>query len=164
MKLVDEALPNDYFTFTTAHISDGKFIVSNSKNDVFAVDSDITGSTSQDIGYDKNCGFFIVRWLGGTKNSIIWIKLNSLSGQNRTYNAINSKFRIINVNKSSSIFNKYELESVSIGSNNKMYANVNTTVTNKTTYKQYKEDAIITIERPTKAGGSTNFLGNYFEK
>lgn len=152
----------DYFSYTTAQISNGKFVVNNSKSDVFRVSFDVKNTTGQDIGYDPDCGFFIVRWLGGAKNSIIWVKLNSLSGENRIYEKDNSKYRIIKVNKSSGIFNSYELESVSIGSDNCMYASVNTVVTDSEKYSKYSKDGIFKIERPTEVAGSTNFLGYYF--
>lgn len=151
----------DYLSYTTAKVVDGKFVINNSKNDVFRV-SFAKGSTGQDIGYDANCGLFIARWLGGAKNSIIWVRLNSLSGENRIYESDNSKYRIIKLNKSSNVFQTYELESVSIGSDNCMYANVNVKVTDSDKYSKYVKDAIIKIERPEEAGGSTNFLGSYF--
>ncbi len=152
----------DYLTYTTAQVSDGKFVVSKSKSDVFHVSFNHKNTVGQDIGYDADCGFFIIRYFKEKeKNSIIWIKLNSLSGENRLYESDNSKYRIIKVNKSSSIFETYELEAVSIGSDNCMYASVNTRVTSDE-YSQYSKDAIIKIERPTAVSGSKNFLGKYF--
>ena len=67
------------------------------------------------------------------------------------------QFGIIRVNKSSNIFEKYELESVSIGVDNNMYASVNVKVLGKETdeqYNKYRKDPIIQIMRPD----GNNFL------
>ncbi len=151
----------DYFQYTTAEISGDKFIVSNSAIDKFEVSFETKGTTAQDIGYDSDCGFFVVRYLGGAKNSIIWVKLNSLTGENRVYKKDNSKYRVITVNKSSNIFDAYELESVSIGMDNHLYANVNTKVIDgkESIYPGFVKDAIIRIERPQAVNDNTKFLG-----
>ena len=95
-----------------------------------------------------------VKFAPTTKNVIIWIRLDSLSGENRVYINDNSSYRIINVNKSSNIFKYYELESVSIGSDNFMYACVNVLLSDSS-YKDYKRDPIIKITRPD----GSKFLG-----
>lgn len=150
----------DYFQYTTAVISGDKFIVSKSASDKFEIAFETKDTTAQDIGYDINCGFFVVRYLGEAKNAIIWVKLSSLDVENRIYKKDNSLYRIINVNmnKSSDIFNVYELESVSIGTDNHMYANVNTDVKDKSKYPHYAKDAIIKIQRPQAVNGKTKFL------
>lgn len=78
---------------------------------------------------------------------IIWVKLDSLPSENRIYTPNSYEYRIINVNKSSNIFKHYELESVSIGSDNHMYASVNVELSDSS-YTQYKLDPIIKITRP----------------
>ncbi|MBO5184430.1 MAG: hypothetical protein J6D79_01685, partial [Clostridia bacterium] len=90
---------------------------------------------------------------------IIWIKLNSLSGNYRVYTSANSKYRHINVNKSANIFTKYELESVSIGSDKCLYANVNTAIVSGAN-PNYATDAVIRIERKEPVENSTKFLGS----
>lgn len=174
----------NYLNFATAYISDddndGKnddndvLVVSNDATKTFKVYFDDTNSTfNQDIGYDSDCGLFIVRAyktqtidengnevdVATTNNSIIWINLNSLPIENnRVYTKTNSEYRIIKVNKSSDIFKIYELESVSIGSDNYMYASVNVHVWDSNTYSQYMLDPIIRIKRPDEANGSDQFL------
>ena len=157
---------NKVLYYTTAEVQNGKFVVSNSPSDVFCVDTGFSYSVGQDIGYGASNGFFIAQWLGNTvdntnmtKNKIIWIKLNSLSGDYRVYTADNSKYRHINVNKSTSIFTQYELESVSVGSDNCLYANVNTGIVSGAN-PNYAIDAVIKIERKTPVNNSTKFLGN----
>ena len=174
----------NYLNFATAYVSDdnndGKnnkndvLVVSNDASDTFKVYFDDTNSTfNQDIGYDPDCGLFIVRAyktqtiddngnevdVATTNNSIIWIDLNSLPIENnRVYTKTNPKYRIIKVNKSSDIFKIYELESVSIGSDNYMYASVNVHVWDSDTHSQYKLDPIIRIKRPNKVDDSDQFL------
>ena len=172
--------------FTTATVSDNgtadekddKLIVSNDAADKFQVAfDDISTTAGQDIGYDPNCGFFIVRSyktknsedqeVATTNNAIIWIRLDSKTGNNRVYRIDDdeSLYRIIRVNKSSNIFEKYELESVSIGVDNNMYASVNVKVWGKETdeeykqYNKYRKDPIIQIMRPD----GNNFLGTNIE-
>ena len=171
-----------YLNFTKAEISDNGtpnndeddyLIVSDSETDKFkVVFNDAPNTFGQDIGYDPDCGLFIVRsykekiiyvdadgkekvkFVPTTENVIIWIRLDSLSGENRVYINDNSSYRIINVNKSSNIFKYYELESVSIGSDNFMYACVNVLLSDSS-YKDYKRDPIIKITRPD----GSKFLG-----
>ncbi len=155
--------------FTTASISSGRFVVSTSASDVFTVQTGLTNTTSQDIGYDSSCGLFIPRWLPAesdgsrVKNSIVWVKLNSLSGSNRVYNKDNSQFRIITVNKSASIFVNYEIESISISAENEMYAGINTVTVSDSS--KYNVDGIIKIKRKTAtSGGSYKFLGSNIDE
>ena len=171
-----------YLNFTKAEISDNGtpsndqddyLIVSDSATDKFqVVFNDAPNTFGQDIGYDPDCGLFIVRsykekityvdengeekekYVPTTENVIIWIRLDSLTGANRVYRNDNSSYRIINVNKSSNIFDYYELESVSIGSDNNMYACVNVLLSDSS-YKDYKRDPIIKITRPD----GSKFLG-----
>lgn len=157
---------NKVLYYTTAQVQNGKFVVSTSSSDVFCVDTGFTHSVGQDIGYGASNGFFIAQWLGDTtnnvdmtKNKIIWIKLNSLSGNNRVYTATNSKYRHINVNKSTNIFTQYEIESVSVGSDKCLYANVNTGIVSGAN-ANYAIDAVIKIERSTPVNNSTKFLGS----
>lgn len=135
--------------FTIAHVEengtdddkDDFFVVSDSATDKFRVAfDDLANTFGQDIGYDPNCGLFIVRpykvkitdeegnnkFVPTTENAIIWIRLDSLpEGENRVYRKDNEDgYRIIRVNKSTDIFETYELQSVGIGSNNHMYASV----------------------------------------
>lgn len=153
---------NSILNFTTAKVVGDKLVVSKEASDKFQVVFDVTGTRGQDIGYDPDCGLFIVTSvIGAPSNNIVWIKLNSRTGDNRVYTSENSKYRIIRVNKSSDIFTKYELESVSIGIDNHMYASVNTAVKNSA-YSQYSPDAIIRIERPTAINDKTSFLGSTF--
>ena len=148
--------------YTTAEVQNGKFVVSNSPSDVFCVDTGTIKPTGQDIGYGAKSGFFIVLWLGGAKNKIVWIRLNSLSGNNRAYTATNSKYRHINLNMSEKVFSQYELESVSIGSDYSLYGNVNTTLAKNADpkYDVFDSDGIIRIERSVPVNNSTKFLGN----
>ena len=153
---------NSILNFTTAEVVGNKLVVSKEASDKFQVVFDTTLTHGQDIGYDPDCGLFIVTSDDNApSNNIVWIKLNSRTGDNRVYTAENSKYRIIRVNKSSDIFTKYELESVSIGSDNHMYASVNTAVKNSA-YSQYSPDAIIRIERPTPINNDTRFMGDTF--
>lgn len=173
-----------YLNFTKAEISDNGtpnndeddyLIVSSSATDKFkVVFNDAPNTFGQDIGYDPDCGLFIVRsykekityvdangkekvkFDPTTENVIIWIRLDSLTGANRVYRNDNSSYRIINVNKSPNIFDYYELESVSIGSDNDMYACVNVLLSDSSSYTQYKRDPIIKITRPD----GSNFLGS----
>ena len=154
---------NKVLSFTTAQIIDGKFTVSTSENDIFCVDTGFETSTGQDIGYGSSNGFFIAQWLGGARNKIIWIRLNSLSGAKRVYTSSNSKYRHINVNKSSELFVKYELESVSIGSDKHLYANVNTAITEGGN-PAYATDAVIKVERTSEVNGKTQFMGIDIDK
>ena len=56
------------------------------------------------------------------------------------------------------IFKIYELESVSIGINNYMYASVNVELLPGSSYTQYQRDPIILIKRPNKVDNSDQFL------
>lgn len=157
---------NKVLYYTTAKVENGKFIVNTTPSEIFCVDTGFSHSVGQDIGYGASNGFFIAQWLGDTasganmtKNKIIWIKLNSLSGNYRVYTAANSKYRHINVNKSANIFTKYELESVSIGSDKCLYANVNTAIVSGAN-PNYATDAVIRIERKEPVENSTKFLGS----
>ena len=51
-----------------------------------------------------------------------------------------------------------ELESVSIGSDNHMYACVNVLLLSDSSYTQYQRDPIILIKRPNKVDNSDQFL------
>lgn len=167
-----------YLNFTKAEISDNGtpnndqddyLIVSDSATDKFqVVFNDAPNTSGQDIGYDPDCGLFIVRsykekityvdengkekekYVPTTENVIIWVKLDSLPSENRIYTPNSYEYRIINVNKSSNIFKHYELESVSIGSDNHMYASVNVELSDSS-YTQYKLDPIIKITRPNSS-------------
>ena len=159
---INTNIKTHYLNFTTAEVVGNKLVVSKEASDKFQVVFDTTLTHGQDIGYDPDCGLFIVTSDDNApSNNIVWIKLNSRTGDNRVYTAENSKYRIIRVNKSSDIFTKYELESVSIGSDNHMYASVNTAVKNSA-YSQYSPDAIIRIERPTPINNDTRFMGDTF--
>ena len=161
-KTIDDETNTHYLNFTTAEVVGNKLVISKSASDKFQVVFDTTDTHGQDIGYDPDCGLFIVTSvIGAPSNNIVWIKLNSRTGDNRVYTSENSKYRIIRVNKSSDIFTKYELESVSIGIDNHMYASVNTAVKNSA-YSQYSPDAIIRIERPTAINNDTRFMGDTF--
>ena len=158
--------PTKIIYYTTAEVQNGRFVINNSPSEIFCVDTEVVNPKGQDIGYGASNGFFIVLWLGNdttnvdmTKNTIVWVKLNSLSGIERFYSSSNekAKYRHINVNKSESIFKKYEMESVSIGSDNCLYANVNTGI--KTGYEKYEDNAIIRVERSVPVNNSTKFLG-----
>lgn len=160
LKTTDNENGIEYYNFTTGSVVNNKLIVSDDSVDKFQVAFEMVGTSGQDIGYDPDCGFFITRFIEGTQNAIIWVKLNSLSGENRVYTADNSNYRIIRVNKSSEIFALYELEAVSIGSDNYMYASVNVHLQEGAMYPNYQKDPIIKIERPTEVNGTTKFLGD----
>ncbi len=159
-KYTEENHPTKIIYYTTAEVQNGRFVINNSPNEIFCVDTEVANPKGQDIGYGASNGFFIVLWLGGAKNKIIWVKLNSLSGIERFYSSSNdeAKYRHINVNKSANIFTKYEMQSVSIGSDNCLYANVNTKP--KTGYEIYEDNAIIRVERSVPVNNSRKFLGS----
>lgn len=158
---------NSILNFTTAKVVGDKLVVSKDASDKFQVVFDVTGTRGQDIGYDPDCGLFIViSEKGAPYNKILWINLND---NNRVYTQGSSDYRIINVNKSPDIFKTYELESVSIGSDNHMYASVNTVVAGEYTpgnsdYPQYETDPIIKIERPTDIDRDKRFLISTFDQ
>ena len=159
-KYTEDDHPTKIIYYTTAEVQNGRFVINNSPSEIFCVDTEVANPMGQDIGYGASNGFFIVLWLGGAKNKIIWVKLNSLSGIERFYSSSNdeAKYRHINVNKSANIFTKYEMQSVSIGSDNCLYANVNTKP--KTGYEKYEDNAIIKVKRSVPVNNSTNFLGS----
>ena len=145
--------------FTTASITNNKFVVSTDPADVFSVNTGLSGTTGQDFEYSPSCGLMIPRWHDGdnsTKmnNTIVWIKLNSLSGNNRVYTESNSNFRHIIVNGDSTKFSKYEIESISFDNDNELYASVNL-------YPYtYSRECIIKIQRATATSSGTKlFLG-----
>jgi len=145
--------------FTTATITNNKFVVSTSAADVFSVDTGLSNTTGQDFEYSPACGLMIPRWHDGSdstkmNNTIVWIKLNSLSGDNRTYTEANSNFRHIIVNANPSQFSKYEIESISFDNDNELYASVNL-------YPYtYSRECIIKIQRATATNSGTKlFLG-----
>ena len=151
-----------YITYTTAYVSDTdtpKFLLNKSDTDIFHIAVENKSAVGQDIGYHENCGFFVVRWdydqnsQINVDNEIIWIRLNSLTGANRIYTPDNSKYRIINVSGGSD-YNKFELESVSFGSDKTMFASVNCASSNNT----YNTDEVIKIKRPTGVGTNGNIF------
>lgn len=162
----NDSLDSDDIEFTTASITNGQFVVSESAADIFTVNTGLTDTTAQDIGYDPQCGLFIARWLWKDgksdslklQNRIIWIKLNSLSGNNRVYTKDNSKFRYIIVNKNEADLTSYEVESISFNINHEMYTSVNTETSS--TSSQYTSDCIMKVQRATAtSGGNYKFLG-----
>ena len=161
-KTIDDETNTHYLNFTTAEVVGNKLVVSKSASDKFQVVFDTTGTHGQDIGYDPDCGLFIVTSVyDSVYNNIVWIKLNSLSGENRVYTTENRDYRIIRVNGDPNVFGKYELESVSIGSDNFMYASVNGVAAgDNNTYL----DEIIKIERSIIVDNTTKFLGNNIRK
>lgn len=148
--------------YTTAEVKNGKFIVNDSPSEIFCVDAGTTKQDGQDIGYGAKSGFFIALTIGETKNKIVWVKLNSLSGNNRAYTATNSKYRHINLNMSENVFSKYELESISVGKDYNLYGNVNTILADNADekYGAFASDGIIKIERKVPVNNSKQFLGN----
>ena len=164
---VNTNIKTHYLNFTTAEVVGNKLVVSKEASDKFQVVFDTTNTHGQDIGYDPDCGLFIViSEEDAPYNKILWINLND---NNRVYTQGSSDYRIINVNKSPNIFEKYELESVSIGSDNHMYASVNTFVIGQgekegSDYPQYETDPIIKIERPTAIDGDKRFLISTFDQ
>ena len=161
-KTIDDETNTHYLNFTTAEVVGNKLVVSKSASDKFQVVFDTTLTHGQDIGYDPDCGLFIVTSVDDSVyNNIVWIKLNSLSGENRVYTTENRDYRIIRVNGDPNVFGIYELESVSIGSDNFMYASVNGVAAgDNNTYL----DEIIKIERSIIVDNTTKFLGNNIRK
>lgn len=172
--------------FTIARVSDNStdddkddfFVVSDSASEKFRVAfDDLANTFGQDIGYDPNCGLFIVRpykvkityvdengveknkFVPTTENAIIWIRLDSLpEGDNRVYRKGNDGYRIIRVNKSTDIFKTYELQSVGIGSNNHMYASV--IVKTHSDTSPYVLHPIIKITKPNGDAFLGGSIGN----
>lgn len=150
--------------FTTAKIVDNRFVVSTTTEDIFKVEIDKTDWTNQDIGYSPSNGLFLPCWdKNGSKveNIIYWVKLNSLSGENRVYkNDGSCKYRKISVKKVNNTITTWEVESISFDNDNDMIVSANVMAKNG----EYT-DGIFKIRRKTAtSGGSYKFLGSNIDK
>lgn len=106
-------------TYTIATYQNGKFVVSESPNDMFTVTNPYNADcVMQDIFYSPTYGLFIPMWYNvytsGTRNTnkiliadIETVKTNS-SGTKLTF----SPDKVVNVNGSTSSYNEYEIESI----------------------------------------------------
>lgn len=161
--IIGRTQDDNILTFTTAKIENNMFVVSRDSKDIFTVEIDKNTGIGQDIGYSPSNGFFIPRWNDTSKveNTIYWIKLNSLSGENRVYkNDGNSKFRKISVKKVNNTIEKWEVESVAFDNDNDMIVSANVEAKNG----EYT-DGIFKIRRKTAtSGGSYKFLGSNIDK
>lgn len=164
--IIGRGVHNGCWCFTTAKIVGNRFVVSTTTEDIFKVEIDKSDWTNQDIGYSPSNGLFLPCWdKNGSKveNIIYWVKLNSLSGENRVYkNDGSCKYRKISVKKVNNTIEKWEVESISFDNDNDMIVSAN--VEDNKDPHVYK-DGVFKIRRKTAtSGGSYKFLGSNIDK
>lgn len=132
--------------YTVAKIVNDKFVVSESKNDIFIIkDSLFTSSTTgQAICYEPGHGLFIPRWHKNHQNTVVWVDIdNSYTTDSNGYRYY-SPIGHIKINKSANIFTKYEVEAIDFDGDGYMVFSVNTACTSDN-YKGKYPDGIIRV-------------------
>lgn len=131
--------------YTVANISNNKFVVSESKEQIKVIEDSIFNSstTGQAICYEPGHGLFIPRWYGNHQNTVVWVNIDGSYTTKNGYRYYSPK-GYIKINKSSNIFKKYEVESIDFDDQGYMLYGVNTEcVSNKD--KEKYPDGIIRV-------------------
>ncbi len=141
-----EVFKSGQVAYTIAKIVDGKFVVSEAKSDIFVIkDSLFTNSTTgQAICYEPGHGLFIPRWHENHQNTVVWVNIDSSYTTDSNGYRYYSPIGHIKINKSSSIFTKYEVEAIAFDGDGYMVFSVNTACTSST-YKQKYPDGVIKV-------------------